>query len=522
MAEPNWNDRERDYESRRAGWNRDRSRGGRRHYRDVRSRRSAVLAQREVAQGTITDEVTPGALRNWYDIPTIKFDRKEARGLFLTSIVVAGWISYHLGWQSLALLACAAPGAAFRAISYVISWFDKPVTATAEGYEKLDRLHVTVAIPTYNEDAGLLDRCIYAIMNQTRPPELIWVVDDGSKTDYSEVASYWTGTWSNGTEIRWTRQSNQGKRRAHAYVFGRVPETDIFVTVDSDTTLEHRAIEEGLKPFQSRTVQSVAGIEMGFNAYHNFLTRMQCSFQLFSQAVIGATWSVAGDMYTNRGPFALYRASLIREFLAVYRDETFFGRRVILGDDSLLALCASSRGRSVQQLTAYGLTMWPETYSHHLRQRLRWARGRAVRNFWRIKYRPVLSYCWWLTVCGIQAFLASTAFIAVLAATWPLGEPVLIHTLIALAVLSVPVGLRTLCFKRSDETLFDRVVLVLIRPVAAMWSGIMLARVLRVWGTMTLLKQGWTTRQKGAELVYSPDGAPQVAGRRASAKEYAA
>ena len=348
------------------------------------------------------------------------------------------------------------------------------------------------------------------------------MVDDGSKTDYSQVASYWTGTWSNGTEIRWTRQSNQGKRRAHSYVFERVPEADIFVTVDSDTTLEHRAIDEGLKPFQNRTVQSVAGIEMGFNAYHNFLTRLQCSLQLYAQAVIGAAWSVAGDMYTNRGPFALYRAPLIREFLSVYRDEQFFGRRVILGDDSLLALCASSRGRSVQQLTAYGLTMWPEKFSHHLRQRLRWARGRAVRNFWRIRYRPVLSYCWWVTVAGIQGFLASTALVAVLAVTWPLGRPVLVHTLIALAVLSVPNGLRTLCFKRSDETFFDRLVLVIIRPISAIWSGIMLARVLRIWGTLTLLKQGWTTRQKGAELVYSPDGAPDMAGRRASAKEYAA
>jgi hypothetical protein len=82
--------------------------------------------------------------------------------------------------------------------------------------------------------------------------------------------------------------------------------------------------------------------------------------------------------------------------------------------------------------------------------------------------------------------------------------------------------LRTLCFKRSDETLFDRVVLVLIRPIAAIWSGIMLARVLRVWGTMTLLKQGWTTRQKGAELVYSPDGAPGMAGHQMTAEEYAA
>lgn len=440
------------------------------------------------------------------------FNRREARGLLLTSVFVAGWVSWHLGWQSLALLACAAPGAAFRAVNYVLSWFDTPAVATPAISRDLDRLHVTIAVPVYNEDATLLDRCLYAMMNQTRPPQLIWVVDDGSKTDYSALVRYWEGIWPNGTEVRWSRQVNQGKRRAHALVFASVPEADIFITVDSDTTLDLRAIEEGLKPFQNPKVMSVAGIEMGFNANENFLTRLQCSLQMYAQAVIGAAWSVAGDMYTNRGPYALYRAPLVREFLPVYRDEVFFGRRVILGDDSLLALCASSRGRSVQQMTAFGLTMWPEKYGHHLRQRLRWARGRAVRNFWRIKYRPVFSYCWWVTVTGIQGFLTSAALVLLLLITWPLGEPVLSRTMLALLVMSVPNALRTLCFRRDDESWRDRLILVLIRPVAAVWSGILLARVLRTWGTFTLLKQGWTTRQKGAELVFSQDASPPAAG----------
>ncbi|HEX9066462.1 MAG TPA: glycosyltransferase, partial [Streptosporangiaceae bacterium] len=360
------------------------------------------------------------------------------------------------------------------------------------------------------------------MMNQTRPPQLIWIVDDGSKTDYSALVDYWVGTWSNGTEIRWTRQQNQGKRRAHAYVFERVPEADIFITIDSDTTIDYRAIEEGLKPFQDSEVQSVAGIEMGFNAYENFLTRIQCCLQLYAQAVIGAAWSVVGDMYTNRGPYALYRAELIRKYLAVYRDEVFFGRRVILGDDSLLALCGSTDGRAVQQLTAVGLTMWPESWGHHMRQRLRWARGRAVRNFWRIRYRPFLSYVWWLTVIGIQGFLTSVTLVILLIATWPLGEPVLVRTAIAMLILSVPNALRTLCYKRSDETFADRVGLVLLRPVSAVWSGIMLARILRAWGTATLLKQGWTTRQKGAELVLGPSGSGEPAAEPVPSGTYAA
>ncbi|HEX9066510.1 MAG TPA: glycosyltransferase [Streptosporangiaceae bacterium] len=466
-------------------------------------------------------EVVPGALRGGYDIPEITFRRNEARGLTLTAMLVAGWVSWHLGWQSLILAACVAPAAAFRAAGYLLSWLDKPVTVKSRAQAKLDRLQVTIAVPVYNEDAGLLDRCLYAMLNQSRPAQLIWVVDDGSKTDYSQLRRYWSGPWPNGTEVRWSRQPNQGKRRAHALVFESVPEADIFITVDSDTTLDRRAIEEGLKPFQDARVQSVAGIELGFNAYTNFLTRLQCSLQLFAQAVIGAAWSVAGDMYTNRGPFALYRAAMVREFLPVYRDEEFFGRRVILGDDSLLALCASAKGRSVQQLSAFGLTMWPENLGHHLRQRLRWARGRAVRNFWRVKYRPLRSYCWWFTVSGIHGFLVSTAVIALLAWYWPSSEPIVARAVAVVLILSVPNALRTLCFRRSDETWSDRALLILIRPLAAIWSGVVLARVIRVWGTCTLLKQGWTTRQKGAELILEPQPGAVLARRPAPSEEAA-
>lgn len=450
-------------------------------------------------------EITPGALRDRYEIPEVSFSRKDARGLLLSSLLISAWVAWHLDSQSLIVALCVAPTVAFRIISWVMSWFDSPATvATRARSDRLARLQVTVAVPAYNEDPGLLDRCLYSLVNQSRAPQLVWVVDDGSETDYAALRRYWEGTWPGGTQIRWTRQANQGKRRAHAVVFEAVPEADILVTVDSDTTLDHRAIEEGLKPFQSREVTSVAGIEMGFNATANFLTRLQCSLQLFAQAVIGSAWSVAGDMYTNRGPFALYRAAAVREFLPVYKDETFFGHRVILGDDSLLALCATAKGRSVQQLSAFGLTMWPETLSHHLRQRVRWARGRAVRNFWRVKYRPVLSYCWWFTVTGIYGFLLSSCVIVLIAVSWPSGAPEVARLLAAFAILSVPNSLRALCFRRSDESWADRVLLALIRPIAALWSAVVLSRAVRLWGTATLLRQGWTTRQHGAELVLDP------------------
>jgi hyaluronan synthase len=485
-----------------SGGHRDRSGGLCRRDGGFRNNGAVRVAQREV---------TPGALSDRYEIPEITFSRKGGRGLLLSGVFLSAWIAWHLGWQSLMLALCAFPSIFFRSVSWIVSWLDRPVAVSSSAArDQLARLHVTVAIPAYNEDPGLLDRCLYALVNQTRPPQLVCVVDDGSATDYTALKDYWARRWPGGTEIRWMRQHNQGKRRAHAVVFDSVPDTDIFITVDSDTTLELRAIEEGLKPFRSRGVMSVAGIEMGFNATVNFLTRLQCSLQLFAQAVIGAAWSVAGDMYTNRGPFALYRASAVRKYMPVYRDEFFLGRRITLGDDSLLALCASAEGRSVQQLSAFGLTMWPERFSHHMRQRIRWARGRTVRNFWRVRYRPIFSYCWWFTLAGIYTFVLSIAVIVITVATWPTAAPDVLRALVIMAAISVPNSLRTLCFTRSDETWRDRALLVLIRPLAALWSSVVLARLVRLWGTLTFLRQGWTTRQHGAELVLDSPGEQQA------------
>ena len=382
-------------------------------------------------------EVTPGALNDAYEIPTVTFKHRRARGLVLTSLLIAGFAAWRIfhSWGhpiSIPLLVCVAPVFAFKAASWLLSWKDEPTRVGRRSQRALDRLCVVVTVPVYNEDPALLDRCLYGLMNQSRPPQRIDVIDDGSKLDYNELQHYWERIWPGPTEIRWIRQANQGKRRAHAVTFATAPEADIFVTVDSDTTLDHYALEEGLKPFIRRKVMSVAGIELGFNAHTNFLTRMQSCLQLYSQAVIGAAWSAAGDMYTNRGPFALYRASMVREITPLYRDEKFFGHQVILGDDSLLALCASARGKSVQQLSAFGLTMWPETLNHHVRQRIRWARGRAVRNFWRLKYRPLSSYIWWFTAVGIYSFIASAGLLLLIPLTWPQSARTVADMLLAM------------------------------------------------------------------------------------------
>jgi hyaluronan synthase len=75
------------------------------------------------------------------------------------------------------------------------------------------------------------------------------VVEDGPSGDYAELRAHWLTIRG----VRWTRfPENRGKKHAQAAVFSSCPEADIFVTVDSDTTLERSAIDEGLKPSPTR------------------------------------------------------------------------------------------------------------------------------------------------------------------------------------------------------------------------------------------------------------------------------
>jgi len=201
-------------------------------------------------------------------------------------------------------------------------------------------------VPVWNEDPEVLDRVLYGLFSQSRLPDYVQVVDDGStKADYSEVSAYWKYHHPPDVNFSWISYApNRGKRFAQATTFHRLP-GDIFVTLDSDTTLEHRAIEEGLKPFASRKVMSVAGVEIAMNSHQNLLTRISSLRQIAWQYTQCSALSVAGNVLVNRGTFALYRAELVRENLHAYVTETFLGRPVTFSDTGPGHPCSGAGSR---------------------------------------------------------------------------------------------------------------------------------------------------------------------------------
>lgn len=447
-------------------------------------------------------QTTPGALNDSYHLPRVKPDSRTAPSLIaLTVLLVAARIGWHLGFALLhrsywALLPLWVLTFGFPVLSVFLCWFDTPFVTTERQDRQLDELFVAVAIPVYNEDPELLDRCIWSLVNCSRPPQKIHVVEDGPSGDYSEVRDHWIQHPS----VAWTRcPKNGGKKYAQSVAFVSCDEADIFLTVDSDTALEYRALEEGLKPFADPGIASVAMIEEVYNKDVNWLTRTCTIRNTVSQLTAWSTQSVFGDILINRGTGALYRAENIREIIPAYVGETFLGHPIKLGDDSALTLFSRANGRTVQQTTAFCLPMYPEKLSHHFRQWLRWARGGTVRNFWRLRYLPITSWGWWWVALGIYFIFTSVIIPFAIAFDWPVSEPVACYIVLFMMTWAAALGPRCLCVRRSGESRFYRFVSVLLYPFGVFWTYVVL-RPVRIYGVVTCLKQGWVTRQKGVEV----------------------
>jgi len=61
------------------------------------------------------------------------------------------------------------------------AYFEKVYRYTSQEQErKMDQKRVVAIVPAYNESVEALKSCIESLFNQTRKPDMVYVVDDGS------------------------------------------------------------------------------------------------------------------------------------------------------------------------------------------------------------------------------------------------------------------------------------------------------------------------------------------------------
>ncbi|RAG81549.1 glycosyltransferase family 2 protein [Streptacidiphilus pinicola] len=439
--------------------------------------------------------------------PTARYGGTR-RTILLAALPVAGftaWAIWHLYTVARAFGGHGNSLAFAWAFSFLLlwwvplSWMERPATTTDRQQRQLDDLVVIVQVPVYNEDEAALRACLQSLLDQTRLPDRVAVVDDGS-TDPMLGVKAWFLRAADEAQITatWVRQANAGKRHAQTTALQH-DDSDIIVTLDSDTVLDTNAIAEGLKPFADPKVTSVAGLVAVLNTRTNWLTFL--TVMLYTPFTRGfrSAQSVLKRVTVNSGTLAFYRGDVIRRYLDSYAHETFLGQPMQMNDDSLTTFYGLLHGDAVHQPTSVGYTLVPATFSAYRRQQMRWMRGTFARTAWWWRYAPLHSPVFWMPLLEVVQLLMSIVVPVAL-----LLQPQARHDLAAIgwSTLLVGVGvnymisLRFFMLSRSDEPLWLHVLLFLSAPIAGLWR-ILIVKPMYLWAMCSFWRVGsWGTRAK--------------------------
>ncbi|MFE1322399.1 glycosyltransferase [Kitasatospora phosalacinea] len=389
-----------------------------------------------------------------------------------------------------------------------LSWFERPATATPLQQAELDALTVVVQVPVYNEDPAALRACLLSVLDQTRLPQRVRVLDDGSQDPQEAVRDdFLTRAAALGVDARWQRTANRGKRHAQMTSLTG-DDSDIVATLDSDSVLDREALREGLKPFADPRTTSVAGLVAVLNTRRNWLTGLTALLYLPFTRGFRSAQSVLGRVMINSGTLALYRGEVLRRYARAYPNETFRGRPMQMNDDSLMTLYGLLHGRTVHQPSCVAYTLVPDTLGQYRRQQMRWMRGTFIRTLWWFRYAPsVLSPVFWMPLAELVQLAVAT-----LAPPLLLADPtsrahaaqLLLSTVLVGVGLNWLLALRLLALRRYDEPLRLHLLMVLLSPLAGLWRTLVV-RPMHLYALLTFWRvDSWGTRDHDVEVALAP------------------
>ncbi|MHA7134372.1 glycosyltransferase [Oerskovia turbata] len=417
----------------------------------------------------------------------------------LTSAAFMWWQVGGPSWYGVAIMSLLAA-------KMVLSWRAKDTAVTSpEDQARLDALRVGVAVPSFNEDPVLLSRTLRSLFEQSRRPQSIVVVDDGS-TDLRAAAEAerWAPRFADvGVAMRVVRfGENQGKRKGLIAAFDAQPDTDVLLGVDSDTVLDPDAIAEGLAPMLDPRVMASTGLVLPLNHDANVLTRLldvrYANGFLFERAA----YSSLGSVLCACGSLAFYRATVVRKYREDFLTQTFLGRPAVFGDDRRMTNYALMEGRSVFQSTAVAFTAVPERMGHYVRQQVRWNKSFFRESLWALLNQPSGRPAFWLTAIELGTWFTFTCALVVALVVNPiltgtlLIGPYLVYTALLAYARSTRYFEVTGLRKSRREVLYG---FALAPLYGLLHIGLLVW--LRLYALATVRSGDWGTRKGGVEVA---------------------
>ncbi|HIF9343743.1 TPA: glycosyltransferase [Photobacterium damselae] len=286
---------------------------------------------------------------------------------------------------------------------------------------------VTVFVPFYNEDEGLLLKALSFLEKQNYPHELeVLLIDDGSTNGTTELVEEWLSTVRQQNYKLIKKPFNEGRKGfALDYVLKEgIPTGDVYVVVDSDTFIEKNGICELVqKLWSNKRYAAVCGYITPNNYQDSFVGLLQHYEHISFYGAIRAAQDRLGCVPVLAGAFVAHRASVVKEL---------GGWSEWLVED--IAWCwkaISNKYKTGYAPRARATTQCPTDVKSLFKQRRRWARGRveAYAVAWKTHWFAGLCSTPWFIITAAQYIFPSSLILLGLMIAFQIWIPLVIGVL---------------------------------------------------------------------------------------------
>ena len=293
------------------------------------------------------------------------------------------------------------------------------------------RQTLTAIVPAYNE-ADSVAETVRSLIDQTRPPDEVIVIDDCSTDDTAAVAEA-----AGATVIR-PPQNTGSKAGAQSFALEQVT-TELVMAVDADTTLERDAVEKLLAALSDKDVTAACGFVLPRHV-RTIWERGRYVEYLLAFSFFKRVQDQFGKPLISSGCFSVYRT-------AELRGAGGWSTRTMAEDmDLTWTLYASDhRVRFVPEAVSYPIE--PHNFEFMGKQLRRWSHGfvQNVRLHWRslleLGYlRSTVAVGFWDAIMASIAYLLVLPVLAILVSPWILGAYLIDAPVVLIPVLWQALG----------------------------------------------------------------------------------
>lgn len=167
-------------------------------------------------------------------------------------------------------------------------------------------MKITILIPCHNEEKSIRS-CIQSCLDQTRPPDQVLVVNDGSTDNSGKILKSFGNKIDIVTILKATGNKSHAQEYGLAYIEG-----DIFIATDGDTILNSKLVEIAERVFIEKPwVVAICGCVKSLK--HNWLTAYRETEYTIGQALFKVAQSYIDAIFVIPGCSGAFNTKVFKK-----------------------------------------------------------------------------------------------------------------------------------------------------------------------------------------------------------------